>query len=79
MAHGNERLLHKLVASDGTCVRETTVEHTGILGGSADTWGRTWSASELSDTNFRVRVLALGGNNRDFFLGWVPVQVHYGP
>lgn len=35
---------------------ETTTEHTVILGGPADTWGRTWTAAELNNTNFRVRV-----------------------
>jgi len=51
---------------------------TDIVGGPADTWGRTWSASELSDANFRVRLeLSADSTARDFYLDWVPVQVTY--
>ncbi|MGE3986228.1 MAG: S8 family serine peptidase, partial [Dehalococcoidia bacterium] len=35
----------------------TTTEATYILGAANDTWGRTWSSSELSNANFRVRVI----------------------
>lgn len=33
----------------------STGEEDRTLGGSTNTWGRTWSDSELSDTNFRAR------------------------
>lgn len=56
---------------------ETTTEHTTVLGGSADTWGRTWSASEFSDVNFRVRVTAETDAAQTFYLDWVPVNVYY--
>ena len=60
---------------------ETTTEHTAVLGGSGDTWGRAWLVSELSDANFRVRVTSVDDTqpSRDFFLDWVPVKVYYGP
>lgn len=59
---------------------ETLTEHTAVLGGSADTWERTWTLAELSDPNFRVRLTCNSTNNiRDFFLDWVPVKIHYGP
>jgi hypothetical protein len=59
---------------------ETTSEHTAILGGSTDTWGRSWTAAELSDANFRVRVtMNSTSGSRDFYLDWVPVRVYYGP
>ncbi|HLG16602.1 MAG TPA: hypothetical protein VJH03_19180 [Blastocatellia bacterium] len=46
----------------------STSELTYILGGVADTWGRTWSISELSNANFRVRITDVAGNTaRDFF------------
>lgn len=56
---------------------ETTSEHTAVLGG--DRWGRSaWSASDVSDTNFRVRVRAYSQySSRDFFLDWIPVRVLY--
>jgi len=59
---------------------ETTSFHTTILGGASDTWGRTWTAADVSDPGFRVRVSALGTiNGRDYFLDWIPVRIHYGP
>ncbi len=65
---------------DGT---ETTTEHTALLGGPTDTWGRSWTVAELSDANFRVRISSncwgFFCGFRDFFLDWVPVQVYYNP
>jgi len=56
----------------------TTSEASYLLGGAADTWGRTWSSSDF--TNFRVRVTNVASNNsRDFSLDWVAVQVTYTP
>jgi hypothetical protein len=62
---------------------ESTSEHTGIVGGAGDTWGRTWTVAQLSNANFRVRLTSncsgSGCASRDFFLDWVPVTVYYGP
>jgi len=62
---------------------ETTSEHTAILGGSLDAWGRAWTAGDLSDANFRVRLTSdcSGGScpGRDFYLDWVPLTVYYAP
>jgi hypothetical protein len=59
---------------------ETTSEHTALLGGSSDTWGRTWTPAELSDDNFRARVASNSDQSwMDFYLDWVPVKVYYGP
>ncbi len=44
-----------------------------VLGGSTDTWGRTWSAGELGDGSFRVRLRAEQASRLD----WVAVRVHY--
>lgn len=63
-----------------TDTQETTSEHTVVLGGPADTWGRSWSAAELSDANFRVRLTSNSTSGfRDFYLDWVPVRVYYAP
>lgn len=35
------------------------------LGGSADTWGATWSASDFSDANFVIKVTAIDPNGCD--------------
>ena len=61
---------------------ETTSEHTAILGGTADTWGRIWAVGELSNANFRLRVSCYcsGGaecDSRDYYLDWVAVNVFY--
>lgn len=58
----------------------STAETTYILGGVVDTWGRTWSASDFSDPNFRVRLTSVASNtSRDFSLDWVAVRVRYLP
>ena len=61
---------------------ETASEHTAILGGTADPWGRIWTVGELSNANFRVRVSCYcsGGaecDSRDYYLDWVAVNVFY--
>ncbi|MBI4760880.1 MAG: S8 family serine peptidase [Chloroflexota bacterium] len=57
-----------------------TSEATYILGGTTNTWGRTWSASDFSNANFRVRVIDVSSNNaRDFYLDWIAVNVTYQP
>ena len=57
----------------------STSERTVILGGPGDTWGRTWTVSQLSNANFRVRVSAYNGasSSKTFYLDWVPVRVTY--
>ncbi len=63
--------------SDST---ETDHEHIVSLGGASDTWGRSWSASDFSNANFRVRVtMNATTSSRDFFLDWLPVRVYYTP
>lgn len=60
--------------------RESTVEHTGLLGGTSDLWGRAWSVSDFTDANFRVRVTSNSNRAaRDFYLDWLPVKVYYTP
>jgi len=55
-------------------------EATFFLGSASDTWDRTWSDTEFSNANFRVRVTNVSTNaQRDFRLDWVPVQVTYTP
>jgi hypothetical protein len=57
----------------------STSMNTLLLGGAADTWGRTWSAANLSNANFRLRVINVASStSRDFFLDWVAVRPHVG-
>ncbi len=63
-----------------TDTTETTTEHTTTLGNSTDNWGHAWTAGELGNANFRLRVTSNSDDStRDFFLDWVPVTVYYGP
>jgi hypothetical protein len=59
----------------------TTSEAVYVLGSATDTWGRTWTTAQLSNANFRVRVIDVangsGATNRDFSLDWVAVKVHF--
>ncbi|MCP4540923.1 MAG: DUF11 domain-containing protein, partial [Chloroflexi bacterium] len=58
----------------------TSSSHTITLGGTGDTWGRTWSASDFSNGNFRVRLHSYSSSSyRDFRLDWVPVRITYEP
>ncbi len=57
-----------------------TSQGTYILGSDLDNWNHNWTASELSNANFRVRVTDVSSNNsRDFYLDWVAVQVYTWP
>jgi methionine-rich copper-binding protein CopC len=54
----------------------STSERTYILGSTSDNWGRTWSSSNFSNANFRVRVIDVSSStSRDFSLDWVAVRV----
>ena len=82
--NGNNSLEVELSWDGGTSwtaakidAQETTTEHTVILGGSVDDWGRTWSPADFNDANFRVRVTSQGNGQRDWFLEWVSVKVTY--
>ena len=56
----------------------TTSEATYILGGPANTWGRAWAVGDLSNTNFRVRIINVASSTvRDFSLDWLAVRVTY--
>jgi hypothetical protein len=58
----------------------TTSEVTYTLGGTADTWGRTWAPANFTNANFRVRVIDVSSNNtRDFSLDYIAVNVTYQP
>jgi|GEM_PF-1461995 len=59
---------------------ESTSEHTATLGTPTDSWGRSWNPDEFSNTNFRVRITCNSDDlERDFYLDWVAVNVHYAP
>lgn len=56
-------------------------EQTFLLGGSTDTWGRTWSPSELKSGNLIVETcnMDVGDANgaRDHYLDYLALDVHY--
>ena len=48
------------------------------LGGASDLWSRTWTDTQLNNTNFRVRIINVATNtSRDFSLDRIAVQVTY--
>jgi hypothetical protein len=56
----------------------TTTTAVYILGGATNTWGRTWTAGDFSNANFRVRIIDVASSTaRDFSLDAVAVQVTY--
>jgi hypothetical protein len=56
-----------------------TTERTFVLGGLGDLWSRSgWTAAELADGKFRVRITNVADSSyRDFKLDWIAVNVHY--
>ena len=64
----------KSVALAGTAIS------TYNLGATNDTWGRTWTGAQLSNVNFRVRVIDVTNQTtKSFFLEYLAVQVTYTP
>ena len=57
----------------------TSSETSYYAGGATDLWGRaSWSAADLSDANFRVRITDVSDStSRDFRLDWAPIRVYY--
>lgn len=58
----------------------TATEATQTLGGAADLWGTTWTAADLNNPNFGVRIRPLGstsGTNRVVGIDYVSVTVEY--
>lgn len=56
----------------------STGEQTFTLGGPANTWGHSWTSSQLSNANFRVRIIDVSSSTaRDFSLDWIAVRVTY--
>ena len=55
-------------------------ETTYTFGTTADTWGRTWTPTQLNTTNFRLRIIdASTVSGRDFSLDYVAISVTYTP
>ena len=56
----------------------STTESTYTRGSTSALWGRTWTAADLGDANFRVRVISVAkSTSRDFSLDWVAARVTY--
>lgn len=56
----------------------STAESSYLLGGSADTWGHSWTTAQLSNANFRVRVIDVASSTfLTFSLDRAAVQIYY--
>ncbi len=67
-----------------TAARSIAVLNVGVttyaLGATNDTWGRTWLGSELSNANFRVRLIDTSDRtSKDYRLDGLAVQATYTP
>jgi hypothetical protein len=63
-----------------TSANLTTSDALYTLGGATDTWGRSWTAGQFGNANFRVRLVSVASSTaRDFSLDWVAVNVYYQP
>jgi hypothetical protein len=86
--NGGTTLLCAQLSWDGgtnwTAIKSITptgaAETTYTFGGAADAWGHTWAGSQLSNANFRVRIIdASTQSNKDFRLDYLAVNVTYTP
>jgi hypothetical protein len=58
----------------------TTSNTTYVLGSPTDTWGRTWTSADLTNTNFRVRVIDVSSSTTNtFLLDAIAVNITYQP
>ena len=56
----------------------STSEISYLLGGSNNLWERTWTTDELSDANFRIRIINVAtSTSHQFSLDWIGVKVYY--
>jgi hypothetical protein len=55
----------------------TTTDTVYTLGGSTDTWGRSWSPSEFSNANFRLQLIAQPSNGNTVKVDAVQIKVYH--
>lgn len=86
--NGGETWLCVQLSWDGgtswTAAKNVVLSGTGLaaysLGGTADTWGRTWAPADFSSASFRVRVIdSTTQPNKDVRLDGLGVSVAYTP
>lgn len=86
--NGGTTLLCAQLSWDGgtswTAIKSITpssaAETTYTFGGGADAWGHTWTGGQLSNANFRVRIIdASSQANKDFRLDYLAVNATYVP
>ena len=86
--NGGTTLLCAQLSWDGgtnwTAIKSITptgsAETTYTFGGASDAWGHTWTGGQLSNANFRVRIIdATTQSNKDFRLDYLAVNVTYTP
>ena len=66
--------------STGTTTDDlTTGDVLYTFGGPTITWGRTWSSTEVNDTNFRIRLMpdSSGSGILDYLTDYISARVYY--
>jgi hypothetical protein len=84
---GTNRICAQLSWNSGaswTSTQQVSVTATALttytLGGGTSLWGRTWTAANFADINFRLRLISVSSvTTRDYSLDGVRVQVNYTP
>jgi subtilisin family serine protease len=57
---------------------QSALQSTFYLGGSSDTWGRSWTGAEVNGNNLRIRITTGSeSTSRDFFLDHLSINVFY--
>ena len=51
-------------------------DSTDSFGSSTDTWGRTWTDTDFSDSNFQFRIYKTGGF-ADLYVDYIQIRVYY--
>jgi len=59
--------------------RFSTSDVSRTVGGSADTWGHSWSLSEITNANFGIECLVPTVANGNLYLDHIQVRVYYAP
>jgi hypothetical protein len=56
----------------------TTSDSTFTLGSSSDLWGKTWSANDFANANFKIQLTSTGSGGT-IYIDQVQMRVHYTP
>lgn len=67
------------IGSNKVSYLPNTTDGVNTAGGSSDTWGRSWTASEINSSTFGVGISTThsSGANRNLYIDYVSIEVNY--